>query len=160
MKQRKPQTISHLSFILCFTAFLLIFSCCRDIKEVRCTGVKGVKVNKLDLSGINADVMLGIMNPNNFGFFIYRSKFDIVYNGVSLGTAKLSKRVRIGANAEKAYSFNLKSNFKNANLADVMKILGGGSQGNIEAKGDLKAGKFLLRKKFPIGIKEKVSLDR
>jgi LEA14-like dessication related protein len=123
--------------------------------------VKGFKVNKLDVSGINGDVMLGIKNPNPYGFSIYRSKFDVTYNGVNLGTAKLSRRVHIDANAERTYAFNLKSDFKNANLADIMKLMGGGARGTMQIKGDLKAGKFFLfRKKFPIDMKERVSLDK
>jgi LEA14-like dessication related protein len=145
----------------CFFTLIFLFTACANIKEVQYTGVKGFKVNKMDVGGINGDVMLGIKNPNPFGFSIYRSKFDVTYNGVNLGTAKLSHRVHIDANAERTYAFNLKSDFKNANLADIMKLLGGGARGTMQIKGNLKAGKFFLfRKKFPIDMKERVSLDK
>jgi hypothetical protein len=66
--------------------------------------------------------------------------------------------VHIRANAEEVYGFNLKGDFKGANLVDIMKIVGGAmSKGNIEVKGNLKVGKFLIRKKFPINLKEKLS---
>lgn len=147
----------NISLILMISGFVS----CADIKEVNYTGVKGFKVNKLDISGLDGDVMLGIKNPNNFGFSIYRSKFDVTYNNVHLGTAKLTKRVHIEANGQKTYAFNLKSNFKNANLADIMTLMGGGARGTMQIRGDLKVGKFFLfRKKFPIDMKERVTLDK
>lgn len=138
--------------------FALIFTSCKDFKEVQCTGVKGFKVNKISAQGIDADIILGIKNPNKMRFAVYRSEFDVVYNGVKLGKAKLSKKVKIEGNAEKNYSFNLKSNFKDANPMDVMKLISGGGKGFIEVAGDLKAGKFYLKKKYPVKVKEKVDL--
>lgn len=139
---------------------VFIFCSCRNFKEVQCTGVKGFKVNKVNMQGIDADILLGVKNPNTMGFSIYRSEFDVMYNGVNLGKAKLAKRVHINANSEEVYSFNLKSDFKNANIPDIMKLVGGAiGRGMIEVKGDLKAGKFLLRKKFPVNVKERVSMN-
>ncbi len=145
--------------IFLFLSFLCLAGC-RDFKEVQCTGVSGFKVNNLNPSGIDADLLLSIKNPNPFGFSLYKSEFDVTYAGVSLGKAKLSKRVHINANAESVYSFNLKSDFKNANLMDVMKLVGGmAGKGTLEVKGDLKAGKFYLRKKFPVNLSEKIGLN-
>lgn len=139
--------------------FLLSFGACKNFKEVQCTGVTGFKVNKVSPQGIDADIFLQIKNPNATGFSIYRSEFDVSYNGMHLGKAKLSKRVHIRANAEESYAFNLKSDFKNANLMDVMKLINGMSgRGMVEVTGDLKAGKFLIRKKFPVAVKERLSL--
>jgi hypothetical protein len=42
---------------------------------------------------------------------------------------------------------------------DLTNLFGGGSRlGTIEVKGDLKAGKFFLKKRFPVDIKEKIGL--
>jgi len=148
------------SFIICLFFSLLFFSC-RNIKEVQCTGVKGFKLNELSVEkGIDGDILLGIKNPNPFGFFIYKSEFDITYSGIYLGKAKLTKRVHINGNAEEVYSFNLKNDLKGVNLVEVMKLLGGAVFKNtIEVKGDLKVGKLLLKKKIPVDIKEKVKLN-
>lgn len=139
-------------------SFVLLLVSCRDFKEVQVTGVKGFKVNKIDAKGINADLLLGVKNPNNTGFSIYRSEFDVIYNGINLGKARSSKRVHIKANAEETYSFNLKSDFKDINLMDIMKLVQGGGNGMVQVKGDLKAGKFYLKKKFPVDVKEKAQL--
>ncbi len=151
----KPiKNICSALFAICI---LLLSSGCKDFKEAQCTGVKGFKINKISMNGLNADIMLGIKNPNTIGFSVYPSEFDVIYNGVNLGKARSSKRVHIDANAEKIYSFTLKSDLKNVNPIDLMKLMnGGGSGGMIQVKGNLKAGKFYLRKKFPIDIKERV----
>ncbi len=138
----------------------VLFTNCRDFKEVQCTGVKGFNVNAVNMQGIDADIMLGVKNPNHIGFSIYKSEFDVVYGGVHLGKAKLTKRVHINANTEETYAFNLKSDFKGANLPDIMKIVSGAlGKGMLEVTGDLKAGKFLIRKRFPVNVKERVGFN-
>jgi len=149
-------------FNLLSSVFLIIFLLvgCKSFKEAECTGVTGFKINKVDLNGLDADIQLGIKNPNNIGFSVYRSSFDVIYNGVNLGTAHSSKRVHIDANSEKTYSFNLKSNLKNVNLMDIMKLVNSsGAKGVLQVKGNMKAGKFYLKKKFPVDVKERVGMN-
>lgn len=136
---------------------LLLFAC-REFKEAQCTGVKGFKMNKMSMDGIDADILLGIKNPNTIGFSIYPSEFDVIAGGVNLGKAKLTKRVHIDANEEKTYTFHLRSNFKETNLMDLTKLLSGKSSRSIRIKGNLKAGKFYLKKSFPIDVNEKLDL--
>ncbi|MBI2721794.1 MAG: LEA type 2 family protein [Bacteroidetes bacterium] len=138
---------------------LVLFISCKDFKELQVTGVKGFKINKIDTKGIDADILLGVKNPNSIGFSVYRSEFDVVYNGINLGKARSSKRVHIDGNADKTYSFNLKSDFKDINLMDIMKLVQGGGNGMVQVKGDLKAGKFWLKKKIPVDVKERAKLN-
>ncbi|MDX2173820.1 MAG: LEA type 2 family protein [Bacteroidota bacterium] len=146
-------------YFLYLIPYILFLGSCKPFKEAECTGVKGFKINKVDLGGIDADIQLGIKNPNSIGFSVYRSSFDVIYNGVNLGTAHSKKRVHIDANSEKAYTFKLKSDFKNANMMDIMKLAnGGGKGGNVQIKGNMKAGKFYLKKKFPVDVKERVGM--
>ena len=140
-----------------FAAAIFLASGCKNFKEVQCTGVKGFKVNKINTEGIDADILLNIKNPNTTGFSIYRSEFEVMFNGIYLGKAKLARRVHISRNAEETYAFNLVGDFKNANLIDVMKLVNGiASRGMIEVKGDLKAGKLFIRKKFPVSVKQRL----
>jgi LEA14-like dessication related protein len=143
-----------------YFSLLVVLVCfsCKPFKEAQCTGVKGFKVNKMNTEGLDADIQLGIKNPNTVGFSVYPSEFDVIIGGVNLGKAKMSKRVHIAANEEKTYTFHLKSDFKNVNLMDITKLLAGKSKGTVQIKGDLKAGKFYLKKKFPIDVKEKMDL--
>lgn len=152
--------ITRVIFLAALLAFAVYFSSCRSLKELECTGVTGFKVNKISTEGIDGDIRLSIKNPNKVGFSIYKSEFDIRYSGVYLGKAKLLKKVHIKANKEETYSFNIKNDFKDVNLIDVMKLLGGATFKNqIEVKGDLKVGKIYIKKKIPVDLKEKLSLD-
>ncbi len=135
---------------------LLALYSCKPFKEAEFTGVKDFKINSVDLKGIEASISLGIRNPNNIGFSVYPSKFDVSLFGIHIGQARLKKRVHIKANTEKAYSFKLKSDFKDMNPADVLKLMSGGNFGTIHVKGNLKAGKFYLKKKIPVDVKEKL----
>jgi len=138
-----------------FVLFIaLAFASCKNFKEAECTGVKGFKINKVNTEGLDADIILGIKNPNTVGFSIYPSEFDINLSGIGLGQAKLKRRVHIDANTEQDYTFTLKSSFKDMNMLDIMKLVNAGSVGTIRVKGNLKAGKFYLKKNFPVDVKE------
>jgi LEA14-like dessication related protein len=138
----------------------LVFSSCRNYKELEMTGIKGFKINTINTKGIDGDILIGIRNPNRFGFSIYKSNFDVRYSGIYLGKARLSKRVRIKANQEETYAFNLNGDFTNVNLMDVMKLLSGAQFKNtVEVKGDLKAGKFFIKKRIPVDLKENLKLQ-
>jgi LEA14-like dessication related protein len=144
--------------ILLALVFLFSFGC-KDFKEAQVTGVKGFKVTKANTDGIEADVVVGIKNPNSVGFSVYPSEFDVAVAGIRLGKAKLYKRVKIKPGAEKDYTFRLKSSFKDINLMDVSNLLSGKKRGVIELNGDLKAGKFFVKKRFPVNLKEKIDLS-
>jgi LEA14-like dessication related protein len=147
-------------FFFLFASSLLIFTSCSDFKELQCTGLNGFKVHKITTEGIDAEILLGIKNPNAYGFSIYKSEFDITYSGVYIGKAKLIKKVKIQGNEEKTYSFVLRNDFKEVNLLDVMKLLSGATFKNmLEVKGELKVGKLFIKKRIPIDMKEKVGLD-
>ncbi len=138
---------------------LLILASCKDFKEAEVTGVQGFKIKKANMDGIEAIITLGVKNPNDIGFSIYPSEFDVTYGGMNLGKARLSKRVHIDAHSEKPYDFVLKSSLKNLNIMDLTGLLGGKKSGSITLKGDLKAGKFYLKKRFPVNVNEKMKPD-
>ncbi len=141
----------------------VIFICfvvgCKDYQQVVCTGVKGFKINKINQQGLDANVILGIKNSNQTGFSIYKSEFEIKYGGLNLGKAVLAKKVHINANTEGTYSFNLKSNFKDVNLMEVMGLLLNGGKGLVEVKGYIVAGKFFFKKRFPVNVSERINLN-
>lgn len=143
------------TIVFIFAMLTILFTSCKDFKEAECTGVHGFKVNSINMSGMEADIVLGIKNPNAIGFSIYPSEFDVKLAGIGLGKAKLKRRVHIDANTEKDYTFHLSSSFKDLNLMDVMKLVNsGGGGGLIQVKGNLKAGKFYLKKNFPVNVSE------
>ncbi|MBI3521285.1 MAG: LEA type 2 family protein [Bacteroidetes bacterium] len=138
-------------------ASLFLFSC-REFKEIKVTSVEGFYMNKLTTEKIEAEIQLKIDNPNSVGFSIYPSEFEIVFSGIRLGKAKLSKRVRLNAKTEKVYAFKLNSNLSDLNPLDALRLLNLENLGKIEVKGDLKAGKFYVKKKYPINYTDRVKL--
>jgi LEA14-like dessication related protein len=140
--------------------FLVFFSSCIGLKNLEVKEVKGFSLKKLDPSGMESTLQLSIFNPNRFGFVILPSVFDVRYSGMYLGKAKLVKSVRIKGKEEKTYSFELQNDFKEVNFLDLLNLLQPGAFKNeINLKGELKASKFLVRKKFKVDYKEKVSLN-
>lgn len=137
---------------------VLIFVSCEEFKEVEVKGVKSFRLTKVGTEGIEGEVILGLKNPNNKGFSIYPSEFDVTYSGIKMGKARLYKKVRIAPNSEKLYTFKLKTSLQDMNLMDVMGLLNGGKLGNIQVKGDLKVGKFYIKKRVPVNISEKIGL--
>lgn len=144
--------------ILILICSAILLNSCKEFKEVQVTGVKSFRLTKVSGNGIEGEVILGIKNPNAYGFSIYPSEFDVTYSGMKMGKARLYKKVHIDANTEKPYVFKLKTNLQDLNLMDVMGLVSGGKLGKIEVKGTLKAGKFYLKKRIPVDFSEKVGL--
>jgi len=137
---------------------LLLVNSCKEFKEVEVTGVKSFRLTKVSADGIEGEVILGIKNPNDYGFSIYPSEFDVTYSGMKMGKARLYKKVRIEGNSEKPYVFKLKTDLKELNLMDVLGMVSGGKMGKMEVKGTLKAGKFYIKKRIPVDFSEKIGL--
>ncbi len=148
--------MNKLKFLILFFV-LVLFNSCEEFKELQVSGVKSFRLTKVSAAGIEGEVILGIKNPNSRGFSIYPSEFDVTYSGIKLGKARLYKRVHIDANCEKNYVFKLKTDLKDMNLMDIMGLTNG-KVGKMEVKGDLKAGKFYIKRRFPVDFSEKIGL--
>ncbi len=102
-----------------------------------------------------------INNPNTYSFSIFRSTFDIKLGGVDMGTASLSKKEKVSAHSDEIHTFHITTTFNKlleGGLGGIFALLGKKNT-EIEIKGDLKVGKFLIRKAIPVERKQKVSLD-
>jgi LEA14-like dessication related protein len=131
---------------------------CKEFKEITVTNVDSFYMNKITTEQIEAEVNVKINNPNNTGFSIYPSEFDVMFSGVRLGKAKLNKRVHIDGKTEKVYTFKLNSKISEMNPLDALRLMNLDNLGKIDVKGELKAGKFYLKKKFPVNYTDKVKL--
>lgn len=128
------------------------------MKEIKVTSVEGFYVNKLTVENIDAEIKVKIDNPNKMGFSVYPSEFDVIFSGIRLGKAKLSKRVRLNAGSERVYSFKLNSKLSELNPLDILRLINLDNLGKIEVNGDLKVGKFYFKKKFPVNYIDKVKI--
>ncbi len=128
------------------------------MKEISIHKVESFTIHKITISEIDGEIQLSIKNPNTTGFSIYPSEFDIIYNNTKLGKARLNKRVHIGPNSEKTYAFKLHTNLENLTMLDVFNIINSGRSGTIKLNGNLKAGKFFIKRKYPVNYTDKVNL--
>lgn len=133
---------------------------CKGYKEITVTNVDSFYMNKITTEKIEAEVVVKINNPNKRGFSIYPSEFDVVFSGIRLGKAKLDKRVHIDGKAEKSYTFKLNSKLNEMNPLDALRLFNLDNLGKIEIKGELRAGKFWLKRKFPVNYTDKVKIFR
>lgn len=136
----------------------LLFFSCKELKEITVTDVDSFYINNITSENIEAEIKLKINNPNNIRFSIYPSEFEVIFSGIRLGKAKLNKRVLLDGKSEKIYAFKLNSKIADLNPLDALRLLNLGGLGNIEVKGELKAGKFYVKKKFPVNYTDKVKL--
>ena len=144
--------------ILSFVVLSLLSSCI-TLKDLELKEVKGFQIHKLDMQGMDSEVMLSINNPNGFGFKLYPSEFDIQYSGVYLGKAILQNTTHIRKKETATYNFLLKNDFRNINVLEVLSLLKPGAYKNeIKIRGDLKTGYFLFRKNFKIDHSEKIGI--
>jgi LEA14-like dessication related protein len=134
---------------------VLFSSCVTDFKEISISRIDGFKIKEMNKEGMKAEVTVTINNPNSTGFNVYRSACDVYYGGSYLGKAKLTKKVKIAPNSNVEHVFELSGTFKEMSL-DLMGLLNGKGQ-SLELKGNLKAGKFYYKKRFPIDKKQKIS---
>ena len=132
---------------------------CKNFEEVKISTINSFKIKELNAKGIEAEITVTIDNPNPFAFKIYKSSIDIKYGNTNLGTAYLSKKVRIPAHSNKEHIFTLKSDFKGISLADIMALMDGKGK-KLEFNGYVKAGRFIYRKKILINQKQVLNLTR
>lgn len=140
---------------------ILLFSACGDFQEITFSGIENVKVTKLSRDGVEADIIAKINNPNRSSFTVYRSEMDVTFNGIHAGKAQLTNNVKIRSHSEQAYTFHIRSDFKDLSLTEMPKLLGMAltKHANIGLKGNLHVGKMFVKKNYPVEFSKSVSLE-
>jgi len=150
-------------YLFALLIFVIFASSCGEWKDVQVTQIGQARIAKLDKDGIEAEIDVKINNPNKIGFAIFKSNVDVKMNGIAVGAAHLKKKVRIKANSEDTYTLVVAGSFD--------KLLSGGNifglismsmsrVMDINLKGDIKAGKFFYKKRFPIDKTQRVPLQK
>ncbi len=163
------------SLSTCATSFLIIvgkrvvyfllsiaFFSCAEIQPVTMSGVENVQLKKLSNEGVEFDFSMKIKNLNNMRITVFPSSFDATINGMNVGKIKLSKKVRIKANSDESPVFHVKSDFSKLGVEDIANVISlvGSKRADISLKGDVKAGKWYYKRKFPIDMKKTISLSK
>lgn len=149
------------NFLILFFSFLLFSSCNEDFQELTFSGIESVRVIKMSREGVEAEISAKIKNPNSSSFKIYKSELDVTLNGINCGKANITNNVKIKGNSEKTYVFKIRSNLSALNMADLPKVLSMAMSKNAKVglKGNLRAGKFLIKKDYPIEYSKTVNLE-
>lgn len=138
------------------------FFSCKDFKELSISGIEKPKVNKLSQEGIDAEFGMKIKNPNKMSIVVFPSELEGTVNGISVGKIKLKKKVRIKRNSDEVETFHISSDFSKRgfeDIANVIQIVSSGSA-KLTLKGNLKAGKWFYRKKFPVEFTKVINLKQ
>ncbi len=140
---------------------VIILTSCGDFQDVTFMGIENMKVNKLSQQGLDIDVTAKIKNPNKVAFTIYKSDLDATFSNMNIGKASLTKNVKIKANCEQNYTFNVKSNFSNLNIGELPNLLSIAMSKSIKVglKGNLNVGKMFVKKKYPVDMVKSVPLN-
>jgi LEA14-like dessication related protein len=144
-----------------FFFFLFLLSSCGDFQDLSFSGIEGVKVLKMSREGIEAEITARIKNPNSTSFKIYKSEFDVTLNGMPAGKAHITKNVKIHGNSEETYTFRIKSDLSGISPADLPKIISiaMSKKAKVGLKGNLKAGKYLVKHTYPVEISRSIPLE-
>ena len=152
--------------LVCATLAIFIgmfgFSGCGDFKEVQISQISGVKVLKVSDKGIELELGMKIKNPNAWAFTIYRSAFHVSLGETDLGIARLTHKERVGAHSEEVHTFHINTTFDKlaqGGVGNLIALFASRRNPEIQIKGNLKVGKFLIRKSIAIDKKQKVNLD-
>jgi LEA14-like dessication related protein len=147
--------------VLLFILPVFLFSSCGDFKEVTFMGIENVKINKVSQQGIDIDVTAKIKNPNNMAFMIYRSDLDASFSGMNVGKASITKNVKIKANSEQGYTFNIKSDFSKLSASELPNLFSIAMSKNIKVglKGNLNVGKLFIKKSYPVDMVKNVPFN-
>lgn len=147
--------------LLFFSLTVITLSSCGDFQDVTFLGIEHVKVNKLSQQGIDIDITAKIKNPNTVAFTIYRSDLDATFSGMNVGKAHINNNVKIKANSEANYTFNVTSDFSKISIGELPNLLSIATSKSIKVglNGNLRVGKLFMKKNYPVDMTKSVPLN-
>lgn len=150
---------------LIFLILTIIFLSGCKYQDVEIKDIKNLKLGKTNTREINLSASIEINNPNNYKIKISKYDFYIKINGQEF---KLYKD-NAGINIPKKFNGNIPVSIKLTkkgrgilsikSLILIGKIIKNRSI-NIEIKGYVKAGMFIVSKKIPVNKKRTIKLSR
>jgi len=156
---KNSKYFSSRKFLLVSIVSFSLFAC-KSIEPVSVSQVQNVVLSSITTQKVEMEFSVQIKNPNSFGFYIYKSGIDVKLNEISLGKAELKHKVFIKGNSEDTYTLEVNSNIPltSKGLAAITS-LALKRNASIQLHGKIKAGRFIVRKKFPVDLKKEVSLE-
>jgi LEA14-like dessication related protein len=138
------------------------FFSCAEIKPATIGGIENPKVKSLTTAGADFTFDMKIKNPNNIGVTVYPTTFEGSVSGIDIGKLKLDKKIRIKANSEGTSEFHIKADFSKLGMGDIANVISmvASKSATIAIKGEVKAGKWYYKKRFPVELKKTINLPK
>lgn len=138
----------------------LLLTSCFTYEDVDVKGIEDVKVKNFSKSGIEVDIAVHLVNPNNYKITVTGSDLDVFIGGKSMGKARIKNRVVLPKKSDKVQHITVVADFKDmasVGLPGLLSIFSGGSL-QLGIKGDIKGKAMMITRKFPVDFTERVSL--
>lgn len=152
-----PTVFLFMKQILPFLFLIMLTATACKVEPITATGVQDVKLGNVDpLRGtVTIDLGLKIKNPNKVAVTVYGVDLDVTLAGAPMGKISMDDKVKIEKDTEMVYRVKA-----NAQLRDIIngipKILTAISkkQANVELKGSIRVGVGMIKKTFPVELKQ------
>lgn len=139
----------------------LLLTGCLSYREVELRAVDDVDVRRLDRQGIALRVMATIHNPNGYRISVQDPDVDLFLDGTYVGKATLDSTLTLDRRATRTYSVPLHADLATGGAPALMVLLGAALKGEVllGAKGSVAGRAFLVRKRFPFEVEQRITLS-
>ena len=143
---------------LFFLPLLFPLTSCFSYKQVELKDITNVAVEKMDAKGIAVRVSALIHNPNGYRIHVLDPDVDLYLNDTYIGKGILDSALVLERKATNVYSVPLHADLQGDLL--MLLLFGAMNGGDLKlgAKGSIVGKAFLLRKRFPFELEEKIQL--
>jgi LEA14-like dessication related protein len=153
-------TLKKLSQIALLFVILINLSSCK-FKEVEFKKIESFKLLNTDNKGATVELFILLKNPNKMAITVSDLDMNVVVNQTNVGKIKLTEKVRINANSEKAHRFIIKANYTDMAVGGFSSLLSiiMSKKVNINCNGNIKAKAMGVSKTMPVDFKGEVPLS-
>tara|TARA_B100000768_G_scaffold182040_1_gene208740 strand:+ start:31775 stop:32227 length:453 start_codon:yes stop_codon:yes gene_type:complete len=148
--------------IILFIAFIaLSFSSCNVYKDIEIQEVSDIRITKMSDKGIEAEVDIKVLNPNNFKVSIIALDADIYVNNKDVGDAQLRRKVILGRKSNEIHTIKIEGDYTDMKGGLLQTLIGGlfSQSMNIKVEGTMKGKAILIGKSFYFQVDQDVKMN-
>ena len=151
-----PHRIPAIPLLL--TALLIITSC-KDVTDIRFTGVDNIKLRGMENNKINFTADVGVYNPSTVAFKVTEVNLKTIIDGNFIGTLTSDEKLRIKSKTDTSYTMNFSLDLANIlSGASTLYGLSRKKQVTLEMQGYVKARSWLTVRKVDVNEKQVVDV--
>ena len=153
--------LKKLFYSTCFFVLFTTLPGCFKYEEVKMVRMVDMGVESITPKGVDLYLDMQIKNPNNYKISIVGSDLDLFVKDKKSGKINLKNKVTLPKNSNEVHHFVFESDYKNFSadpLTIISTVLGDKRTVKVHVKGTIKAKAKGVGKKFPVDVKERVTL--